>query len=71
MNIDVISPVLIHAADGDLTIQFTAQGETTYTIVDMLGRTLYSGNRTSDETSITLNKSNFTSGVYIMKVQMG
>jgi hypothetical protein len=71
VKIDTNSPVLIYSFDGDLTIQFTAKGEAMYTIVDMLGKTLYTGNRTSEESLITVNKSNFKSGVYIVKVQMG
>jgi hypothetical protein len=68
---DSSTPVLIYSSDGDLIIQFTAKGEAMYTIVDMLGKALYSGNRTSDESSITVSKNNFKTGVYIIKVQMG
>jgi hypothetical protein len=71
VNIDNTSPALIYSSNGDLTIQFNAKGEAIYTVVDMLGRTLYSGNRTSDESIITVSRSNFSNGVYIVKVQMG
>jgi hypothetical protein len=71
VNIDATNPLLIYSSDGDLIIEFIIQGEATYTVIDMLGRTLYSGNKTSDESTITVNKSSFTSGVYIVKVQMG
>jgi hypothetical protein len=71
VNVDITSPVFIYPSDGDLTIQFTAKGEATYTIIDMIGKTIYSGTRISDESIITINKSNFRTGVYIVKVQMG
>jgi hypothetical protein len=71
VNIDNTNPALIYSSNGDLTIQFNAKGEAIYTVVDMLGRTLYSGTRTSDESIITVSRSNFSNGVYIVKVQMG
>jgi hypothetical protein len=71
VNVDVISPFFISSSDGDLTIQFTARGEATYALFDMLGRAICSGNRINDQSVITINKSNFKSGVYIVKVQMG
>jgi hypothetical protein len=71
VNVDITSPVFIYPSDGDLTIQFTTKGEATYTIIDMMGKTIYSGNRTSNESLITVSKSNFRTGIYIVKVQMG
>jgi hypothetical protein len=71
VNVDITSPVFIYPSDGDLTIQFTAKGEATYAVVDMIGKTIISGNRISEESTITISKSNFKTGVYIVKVQMG
>jgi hypothetical protein len=71
VNVDITSSVYIYPSDGDLTIQFTTKGEATYAVVDMIGKTIISGNRISDESAITVSKSNFKTGVYIVKVQMG
>jgi hypothetical protein len=71
VNVDTTSSVLFYSSDGDLIIQFTATGEATYTVIDMQGKTLYSSNRISDESFITVSKNNFKNGTYIAKVQMG
>jgi len=71
VKFDATSPALLYSVDGDIVIQFTTDVAARYSVVDMLGNTLISNNRLSDESIATINKEHFKSGVYIVKVQVG
>jgi hypothetical protein len=75
VNVDSVDPVIItndpSSAQEELLISFYRKGEATFTITDMIGRVVYSGERVSDELSISLNKSMLCCGFYIVKVQIG
>jgi hypothetical protein len=73
VNIDGTDPVIItnDPSSSQAFINFYKKGEATFTITDMLGRVIYSGERASDEASIPINKSMLCCGFYIVKVRIG
>jgi hypothetical protein len=73
VNVELADPVIItnDPSSSQALISFYKKGEATFTIVDMLGRIVYSGKRVSDESSISINKSMLCCGFYIVKVQIG
>jgi hypothetical protein len=73
VNVESADPVIItnDPSSSQALISFYEKGEATFTIVDMLGRVVYRGERVSDESSISINKSMLCCGFYIVKVQIG
>jgi hypothetical protein len=75
VNIDSADPVIItndpSSTQEELLISFYTKSKATFTIADMIGRVVYSGERVSDEPSISVNKSMLCCGFYIVKVQIG
>jgi hypothetical protein len=73
VNVELADPVIItnDPSLSQIFISFFKKGEATFTILDMLGRVVYSGERVSDEPSVTINKSMLSRGFYIVKVQIG
>jgi hypothetical protein len=73
VNIDVTDPVIItnDPSSSQALISFYKKGEATFTITDMLGRVVYSGERAEHEAFIAINKSMLCCGFFIVKVRIG
>jgi hypothetical protein len=72
VSIDYLQPVTItndpNSSDAELLISFNIKDKASFNILDMLGRVVYSGNRSFGEASIAISKNTLGSGIYILKV---
>ncbi len=71
VNFDGIGFARIYVTDEELIVQFIEDGEALCRIVDRLGISVYSSNRKAEESLIRIDRKDLTSGVYIIKLQMG